>query len=138
MASRQSQKPLELILARNLLSSLSTAAFLVDDGGMIAFYNEAAGGLLGRRFEETGPMPASEWIGTFGPFSPDGSPMAFEEIALTKHLMRGQAAHDRMRIRSADGAEHTIESSGLPIFGTGGYRGAIVVFWPVEEQERAA
>ena len=41
------QKPLELILARNLLSSISTPAFLVSDHGTLMFYNEAAGALLG-------------------------------------------------------------------------------------------
>src|SRR5919108_109224 len=49
-----SQRPLELILARNLLSSLSTPAFLVDEAGVLVFYNDAAGVLLGRRFEEAG------------------------------------------------------------------------------------
>ena len=41
------QKPLELILARNLLTSLSTPAFLVDENAALVFYNEAAGALLG-------------------------------------------------------------------------------------------
>ena len=40
------QKPLELILARNFLTSLSTPAFLVDESGALIFYNEAAGALL--------------------------------------------------------------------------------------------
>ena len=35
------QKPLELILARNLLSSISTPAFLVGEDGALLFYNEA-------------------------------------------------------------------------------------------------
>ena len=52
--STVTQKPIELILARNLMSSLSTPAFLVDEGGMLIFYNEAAGSLLGKRFEEIG------------------------------------------------------------------------------------
>ncbi len=72
------QRPLELILARNLLASLSTPAFLVDTGGEIAFYNEAAGALLGRRFEETGPLPALEWTQTFGPFDEEGNPVRFD------------------------------------------------------------
>ena len=48
------QRPLELILARNLLASLSTPAFLVDGEGEIAFYNEAAGALL----QHGDPVPA--------------------------------------------------------------------------------
>ena len=55
------QKPIELILARNLMSSLSTPAFLVDEGGILIFYNEAAGSLLGRRFEELGKVGPEEW-----------------------------------------------------------------------------
>jgi PAS domain-containing protein len=47
------QKPLELILARNFLTSLSTPAFLVDRTGALLFYNEAAGALLGSSFEES-------------------------------------------------------------------------------------
>ncbi len=63
-----SQRPLELILARNLMSALSTPAFLVDEGGLLVFYNEAAGMLLGKRFEELGTVGPQEWGSLFGPF----------------------------------------------------------------------
>ena len=53
------QKPLELILARNLLTSISTPAFLVDGEGTLVFYNEAAAAVLGRSFEEAGQMSAA-------------------------------------------------------------------------------
>ena len=126
------QRPLELILARNLLASLSTPAFLVDTEGEIAFYNEAAGALLGRRFEETGPMPAAEWTTTFGPFDEEGTPVRFDTLDITEALRGNRPAHDSFCIRSVEGTMHTIEASAFPIMGAGGYRGAIVVFWPVE------
>ena len=47
------QRPLELILARNLLSNLATPAALTNEPGDIVFYNAAAGEFLGRPFEET-------------------------------------------------------------------------------------
>ena len=62
------QKPLELILARNLLTSLSTPAFLVDDEAALVFYNEAAAAVLGRSFEDAGRMTAEQWTAAFGPF----------------------------------------------------------------------
>ena len=65
---QQTQKPLGLILARNLLTNLSTAAFLVDREGGIIFYNEAAGALLGVSFEEFGRKRADEWGREVGPF----------------------------------------------------------------------
>jgi PAS domain-containing protein len=127
------QRPLELILARNLLASLSTPAFLVDGAGEIAFYNEAAGALLGRRFEDAGPMGASEWTATFGPFDGDGRPIPFERLEITHALRGNRPAHDRFCVRAAAGEPRWIECSALPIVGVGGYRGAVVVFWPVED-----
>jgi len=123
------QRPLELILARNLLSSLSTAALLVDDGGIIAFYNEAAGELLGRRFEEAGPMTAQEWGREHGPFDDDGEAIPFRTLDLTKGLRRGRAGHSRFHIRSCDGIDRRIEASAMPIVATGDQRGAMVFFW---------
>ena len=124
------QRPLELILARNLLSSLSTAAFLVDEEGVVVFYNEAAAELLGRRFEECGPMTAEEWSSAHGPFSDDGRPIPFAELDLTRGLMRGRPGHSCFHIRSSEGADHLIETAAMPIVSTGGRRGAMVFFWP--------
>ena len=53
------QRPVELILARGLMSNLTTPAFLVDPDGTLVFFNEAAGELLGLRYEEAGPMTAA-------------------------------------------------------------------------------
>jgi len=125
------QKPLELILARNLLSSLSTAAFLVGGDGGLLFYNEAAGVLIGRRFEETGAMRAGEWTQAFGPFDEDGVPIDYEETPLTIALRAGRPHHASFTIRVADGARREIEASAFPIIGNGGFSGAIVIFWPV-------
>ena len=127
------QRPLELILARNLLASLSTPSFVVDSHGDIAFYNEAAGALLGRRYEEDGPMAASQWAAQYGPFDDDGAPVPFERLDLTEALRGNRPGHSRFCIRAADGNDTEIEASGIPIIGTDGFRGAMVVFWPVED-----
>ena len=132
-----SQRPLELILARNLLASLSTPAFLVDAEGEIAFYNEAAGMLLGRRFEDTGPMPALEWTTSFGPFDDDGNPIPYDELDLTHALRGNRPGHDRFCVRSGTGDMRTIEVSALPIMGGENYKGALVVFWPVDSNGSA-
>lgn len=130
-----SARPLELILARNLLSSLSTPAFLIDGAGEIIFYNEGASVLLGRRFEEGGSMEANDWTAQFGPFDAAGTPIPFEQLKLTQALRGNRPAHARFAIRSLAGVRHTIEASALPLVGAGGFHGAIVVFWPVEDSE---
>jgi PAS domain S-box-containing protein len=131
---RPPQRPLELILARNFLSSVSTAAFLVDGEGQIAFYNEAAGDLLGRRFEEVGPQPAQDWGTRHGPFAQDGDPIPFGELDLTRGLRRGRPGHSNFHIRTEDGKDRLIEASAMPIQATSGQRGAMVFFWPVDEE----
>jgi PAS domain-containing protein len=126
------QKPLELILARNFLTSLSTPAFLVDEAGGIIFYNEAAGAMLGISFEEFGRKPAEEWGGAIGPFGEDGTPMPLEEIPTTKALRQGRPAHGNFVIHSVKGDEYEIESTALPIVAEEGQEGAMILFWPSE------
>jgi hypothetical protein len=131
---RTTQRPLELILARNLLSTLSTPAFLVNQPGDIVFYNEAAGVLLGRRFEENGAMSAADWNQAFGPFDEQGNPIALEDQPLTMSLRRGMPGHSSHVIRSLAGdTEYTVEVSGVPVIGVDGFLGAMIFMWQAEE-----
>jgi PAS domain-containing protein len=128
-----SQKPLELILARNLMSSISTAAFLVDANGTLAFYNDAAASLLGRRFEEVGRMEMEVWGAAFRPVDESGASIAPENLPVGRALAKGRPAHARLRIRSLDDSEREIEVSALPIVAAEGVRGAIAIFWEPDE-----
>ena len=131
MDSPQTQKPLELILARNLLTSLSTPAFLVDPEATIVFYNEAAAALLGRSFEEAGQMTAEEWTSAFGPFDHDGTPIEVDTLATTEAIRAGRPAHATFTIRGAAGPT-TIEASAFPIVASEeGSSGAMILFWPL-------
>ena len=134
MASPQSQKPLELILARNLLTSVSTPAFLVDGDATVVFYNEAAAALLGRSFEDAGRMSAEEWTAAFGPFDRDGSPVEVDSLAITEAIRSGRPAHGTFSIRTAGGERAPIEASAFPIVAsTEGSSGAMILFWPLSE-----
>ena len=126
-----SQKPLELILARNLMSALSTPAFLVDEGGVLVFYNDAAGSLLGKRFEELGSVGFAEWGSMFGPFDGGGEPIPYDELPLVKAVRDGRPAHAELSIRSTDGTTHAVEASAFPILTAHGSQGAIAIIWPI-------
>jgi PAS domain-containing protein len=132
------QKPLELILARNLLSSVSTPAFLVGELGRLLFYNEAAAALLGRRFEESGTMTAEEWTTEFGPFNDDEEPIPYDENPATIALRDGRPFHGVFRICGVGGHHYDIAASAIPIVGAGGASGGIVIFWPVAEDSGEA
>jgi PAS domain-containing protein len=128
-----SQKPLELILARNLMSALSTPAFLVDEGGLLVFFNEAAGTLLGRGFDEVGHVGPSEWGGLFGPYDATGETIPYEELPVVRAVRAGRPAHATFDVRAFDGRIHAVECSAFPILTAHGSQGAIAIFWPVEE-----
>jgi PAS domain-containing protein len=125
------QRPIEMIQARSLISGLSTAAFLVDGEGTLLFYNEAAEELLGLRFEDAGPMAPDEWGTQFRPREPGGEELTVEELPLTIALRQGRPGHARMEITGADGEDHEIQVSAMPIQAGGSQQGAFAIFWPV-------
>jgi PAS domain-containing protein len=123
-------QPLELILARNLMSIISLAAVLVDAEGRIVFYNDAAAQLVGQPFEEIGSMTRDEWNARYGPVDEQGEALAADELPLATAVREGRPAYARFRIR----AEHAlveVEAGALPMLGPAGYRGAMVFFWVV-------
>jgi PAS domain-containing protein len=128
------QKPLELILARNLLTSISTPAFLLDHDAAIVFYNEAAAALLGRSFEEAGRMEADQWTHAFGPLDGSGAPVEVDALATTEAIREGRPAHATFTIKTAGGDRQPIEASAFPIVASEeGGSGAMILFWPLSE-----
>ena len=132
------QKPLELILARNLLSSISTPGFLVDDKSELVFYNDAATVLLARRFEEVGRLPLDEWSRMFGPFDDTGEPVAVDDLPLVIALRHNRPSYSRFHVQSLKGERHEIEVAALPLVAAaGGFRGALAIFWPIHAEAAA-
>lgn len=131
------QQPLELILARNLLVSITTPAFLVAEQGSLLFYNDAAAALLGRRFEEVGTLSAPDWTAEFGPFGEDEQPIPYDQNAATIALRANRPFHGRFRICVAGGHHQDVAASAIPIVGPEGQSGGIVFFWPWSDGEPA-
>jgi PAS fold. len=124
------QQSLDLILARNLMSVLETPSFLVDDDGVMVFFNEAAGEMLGKRFEETGRLSREEW-NAIGPVDSAGNPIDSGEMPLTVALREGRPAHGRFHIHTDQDKIVEVETSAVPLVSGGDFHGALVVFWPV-------
>jgi PAS domain-containing protein len=127
-----SEVPLELILARNLASILSLAAFVVDTDGEIVFFNEAAAEVIGTRFEESGALTREQWNPEFGPFDENGQPMPYDELPLAVAVREGRPAYGRFHVRTEAGSMIEIEAGAVPLLGPDGYHGAMVVLWPLE------
>ena len=115
------------------MSALSTPAFLVDEGGLLVFFNEAAGTLLGKGFDEVGHVGPNEWGGLFGPYDEAGETIPYEELPVVRAVRAGRPAHAGFGIRAFDGRVHEVECSAFPILTAHGSQGAIAIFWPVED-----
>jgi PAS domain-containing protein len=125
-------QPIELILARNLVSAITLAAFLVDPEGRLVFFNDAAGELVGKRFEEVGRLRQEEWASEFGPFDEFGEVLPTDSLPLTVALRDGLPAHDRFHMSARDEELVEVDVSALPLATADGFQGAIVVFWRTE------
>lgn len=113
------------------MSALSTPAFLVDEGGLLVFYNEAAATLLGKGFEEVGQVGPAEWGDLFGPYDEAGETIPYEELPIVRAVRAGRPAHASFGARAFDGRVHPVECSAIPILTAHGSRGAIAILWPV-------
>jgi PAS domain-containing protein len=124
------QHRIETILMRRLASQLTMPILLVDPGGDLVYFNPAAARLLGRRFEDTGPIVRGEWSARFQPATPDGSPYKREEQPLYVATELRQASHHRGSVRGLDGVVRDLEGIAFPLIGQGERMlGAVGMFW---------
>ena len=84
-------KSLPLILARELASNLATPMFLMDAGGMLVFYNDAAALLLGKPFDELGEIPSGEFGAALELTTPDGRADPAPRLAVGRRVLRAAA-----------------------------------------------
>ncbi len=78
---------------------------MVDTERVLVFYNEAAGALLGKRFEETGRLTREQW-NEIGPVDLEGNPIASGDLPLTVALREGRPSHGRFNICTDERNDH--------------------------------
>lgn len=129
-------QPIELILVRQLATHLAVPTFLVDPEGTMVFFNEAAEKVLGRRFEDAGKMPFSEWTSIFAVRDSNGEPLDIDELPLVKVLRANRPWHAKFEITGLDGKRRNLEVSAFPLEAQEQrHLGAVALFWesPAEE-----
>jgi PAS domain-containing protein len=124
------QQEIEVILTRHLASYLAMPIFLIDPAGTLIFYNEPAELILGKRFAETGTMPAEEWSTVFTPTDATGAPVPPHDLPLMIALAERRPVHRQFAIRGLDGVPRLIEVTAFPLLGVARRAlGAVAIFW---------
>lgn len=128
------QQPIELILMRQLASSLAMPVFLVDPAGTLLYFNEPAEAILGRRFDEAGEMPVERWSTVFTPTDELGAPLPPDALPLVVALRSHRPAHSRFWIKGMDQISRCIQVTAFPLIGIGDrFVGAVALFWDVPQ-----
>lgn len=124
------QHAIEVILLKQWASYIAVPVWVCDEEGNLIFYNEPAEDIVGRRFDEMGPINANDLAETYLTSEPDGSPVSSEELPIVIALADRVPAHRPLRIKDHLGRWRQIEVSAAPIDGQDGRQlGAFAMFW---------
>jgi PAS domain-containing protein len=131
-------KSLPLILARELAANLATPMFLMDAGGMLVFYNDAAALLLGKPFAELGEIPSGDFGASLQLSTMDGERLLRRDTPSGIAFFEHRPSHQTVMATSYDGVRRSYEATAYPLLGaTGEMHGVLVVFWEGKSRERA-
>jgi PAS domain-containing protein len=129
------QYEIEIILCRHWASYLNTPIFIVDPQGNLAYYNEPAEKILGRRFAETGEMPMEEWSSVFKITDENHNPLKPEEIPLSIALRECRPIHMGLWLAGLDDVRRRIQTTCFPLIGQADrFLGAVALFWEVDDK----
>ncbi len=121
---------LPLILARELASNLATPMFLLDDAGMLVFYNDAAEMLLGKPFAEVGTIEGLEFGSVLEMSELGGEPIRRRYSPAGIAFADRRPSHQRLLVTGYDGVRRAVESTAYPLLGAHGeLHGVVAVFW---------
>jgi PAS domain-containing protein len=125
-------KPIQVILARQLASSLAMPIVILDTQGAIIYYNESAEAILDQRFEETGEVPADEWTAQFAVADEQRNPIAPADRPTMLALSERRPFSREMWMRCGHREWLHVSVTAFPLIGEGGqFLGAQMIFWEV-------
>jgi len=125
-------KSIQIILARQLASSVAAPILLVDAEGTLVYYNESAEEIFNQRFDETGEMPPEEWTARIAAMDDERKPIAPEDRALMRVIHKRRPVSETIWLRRSDGEWRHVHVTAFPLIGERDtLYGAMTIFWEV-------
>jgi PAS domain-containing protein len=125
-------KSIQIILARQLASSVSAPILLVDAEGTLVYYNESAEAIFNRRFDETGEMTADEWTTLIAARDDERNPIPPDERPMMKALAHRRPVSQTISLRRPEGDWRHVHVTAFPLIGERDVLfGAMTIFWEI-------
>ncbi len=127
------QKPIELILLKDVVSQMGFPVTMVDARGQVVFFNEHAEQLFGLRHDDTGEVPLAQLAEFYAPLDETGEPLPFDQLPIRVALRERRPKQAQLFVHDAGGTAHRITTTAIPLDGQGGaLLGAMAIFWETE------
>ena len=123
-------RAIELILAKQLASSLAVPIILYDRDGTVAFFNEPAEIFIGARLEQAEAFSTQDVRDTLQITTLEGFEPKPDERMVEFAMREGRASHASYRVRALDGVARDVDATAVPLIGQSGDNvGTLVFFW---------
>jgi PAS domain-containing protein len=127
-----SAKPIQIILARQLASSLAMPILIVDTDGTLIYYNEPAEAILNQRFEETGEISADTWSTLFALADEERVPIPQQDRPTMMALSERRPFSRTVWMQCGHRDWKHMNITAFPLIGEGRqFLGAQMIFWEV-------
>ena len=124
------QRPVELILARQLASGLAVPVLLVDENGDTLFFNEPAEAVFGQRFDEIDALAFEERVMLMAPLDESGKRIDPDQLPGIIAMREHRPVHASFHLHGLDGVLRPVEATAIPLESGGGrVLGAFVIMW---------
>jgi PAS domain-containing protein len=121
---------LPLILARELASNLATPMFLLNQDGLLVYFNDAAEQIIGKPFAEVGVVDAMEFGALLELSELDGTAVSRGDSPSGVAFFQRRPSHQVLLATGFDGVRRTVQATAYPLFGAGdALHGVVTVFW---------
>jgi PAS domain-containing protein len=125
-------KPIQLILARQLASSVAMPILLFDAEGTLIFYNEPAEAILNKRFEETGEVPSDDLLKLVEATDEARNPIPPDQRPTRVARLERRPVSRTIWARSANSQWRHLQVTAVPLVGEGDKMlGVMHFFWEI-------
>lgn len=123
------RQEIEIILARQLAGYLALPIVIIDPSRTVLYYNESGEQMLGRRFDEAGRIPWTDWSRAFHSTDESGAALPVDDLPIIVAVRERRLNHRSYWLRGLDGVQRHLDSTGIPLIGNAGrFLGALGLF----------